>query len=82
MIVLFSLSIFLAGKIISVARVIGAVFVSSIIGVSRSCDRPEHVNVYFASTTARTKLRSPWPTHSFVSSKGYSANISCFYIAL
>ena len=83
-VVLFLLSAFLAGKIITVAGVVGAVFVSSIIGVSRSYDKPEHMNVYSASTTstAPTKMCSLWPTHSFVSSKRYSANISCFSIDL
>ena len=84
-VVLFFLSVFLAGKIITVAGVVGAVFVSrNIIGVSRSYDKPEHMNVYSASTTstAPTKMCSLWPTHSFVSSKRYSANISCFSIDL
>ena len=45
------ISLFLAGKIITVAGVVGAVSVSSILGASRSYDRPEYMNVYPASTT-------------------------------
>ena len=76
------ISLFSAGKIITVAGVVGAVFVSSILA-SRSYDRPEYMNVYSASTTRNFLFPVVYGSApGFMRSGGHSANISCLSIAL
>jgi len=58
-VVTFLLSVFPIGEVITVVGVVDAVSIASIIGASRSYDRPSHMNGYSASPPP-VIVGSPW----------------------